>query len=356
MSRVAREYMSYVAGPNNVWAIPGRLTAKFRAKWGLNDLLSDDSEKNRADNRHHAIDAFVVASTDRSLLQKVARATEKTRDRFIENMPDPYSDYSHDNIQKKVDSIVVSYKPDHGKAKAAVKRNQTVGQLHDETAYGKVSEDDKKIILSVRKSVKDLKTQKKINEIADSNIKNSLLNLIDNNPDKKIEKVLAEFSNKTGIKRVKIHVEKDKKTVIPIKNKKGDVYKYYLSGNNYCADIYCSDKGKYARKWQVEIIPMFKAHQPEFEPQWHKDNPTAKKIMRLFINDNVAWDEGEIRKINRVKKMSVDGRLFFLNPKIAKPDNEPNATSVKQLQERNARKIGIDILGRVFDPKQNENS
>ena len=356
MSRTAREYMSYVCGPDNVWAIPGALTSKFRAKWGLNQLLSDDNEKNRADNRHHAIDAFVVACTDRALLQKVARATEKSRERFIKKMPLPFKDFSHDKMQKKVNDIVVSYKPDHGNAKEATKKNRTVGQLHDETAYGFVSETENKIMLSVHKPLRGLNTLKKINEIADGNIREALIGEINKNKEKKIDDILDAFIQKTGTKRVKIHVEKDKKTVIPIRNKMGNIYKYYTSGNNYCADIYCSDKGKNAGKWQVEIIPMFYAHQQDFEPEWHTKHPTAKKIMRLFINDYVAYDDNENRKIVRVKKMNIDGRLFFIDPTISKSEKDPNATSVKQLQERSARKVGIDILGNVFDPQRHEHN
>lgn len=354
MSRMSKEYMSYVCGADNVWVIPGALTSKFRAKWGLNELLSDDSEKNRADNRHHAIDAFVVACTDRGMLQRFAKATEKSRDRFIEEMPPPFEDFSHENMQDMIDSMIVSYKPDHGNAKRAIAQDQTVGQLHDETAYGYVSEIEDKITLSVRKPIRDLKTIKNINEIADENIREKLLNEIEKNKDKKIEDILVEFSQRTGTKRVKIHVEKDKKTVIPIKNEKEEIYKYYLSGNNYCADIYCPDKGKHAGKWHIEIIPMYYAHQQDFEPEWNKKYPTAKKIMRLFINDYLVYEENGERKILRVKKMNVDGRLFFIDPTISKPEKEPNATSVKQLQERNARKVGIDILGNVSDPRRHE--
>jgi len=358
MSKVAREYMSYVCGPNNVWVIPGQLTAKIRSKWGLNELLSDDSKKNREDHRHHSVDAFVVACTSRSMLQKIARASELSRDRFIDEMPPPFTAFKHEKMKDLLDNTTISFKPDHGNAKAAILRKQTVGQLHDETAYGFVSEDiaKGKITLCVRKPLRDLNTIKKITEIVDANIRHFLLSSIEMNEDKKIDTILEEFRQMTGIKRVKIQVEKDKKTVIPIYNKKGEIYKYYLSGSNYCADIYCPNKGEKAGKWHVEIIPMFHAHQPDFEPQWHKQNPTAKKIMRLFINDFVSYNENDERKIRRVKKLSVDGRLFFIDPKIAKSDKEPNATSVKQLQERNARKIGVDILGKVYDPKQkNEN-
>ena len=50
--------------------------------------------------------------------------------------------------------------------------------------------------------------------------------------------------------------------------------------------------------------------------------------------------------------MTIDGRLFFINHIIAKIDKDPNATSVKQMQEKGYRKVGVDILGRVSDPKK----
>jgi CRISPR-associated endonuclease Csn1 len=354
MSKVAREYMSYVCGPNNVWVIPGQLTAKIRSKWGLNELLSNDSKKNREDHRHHSIDAFVVACTSRSMLQKIARASELSRDRFIDDMPLPFNGFQHEEMKDLLDNTTISFKPDHGNAKVAIKRKQTVGQLHDETAYGFVSENIEhgKITLSVRKPLISLDSEKNIKKIVSVTIRNDLLSLIDGKSKNEIKNILTQYSEKYGINRMKIHEEKDKKTVIPIYNKKGEIYKYYLSGSNYCADVYCPNKGKKAGKWQVEIIPMYYAHQPDFEPEWHKQNPTAKKIMRLFINDFIAFDEDGERKIRRVKKLSVDGRLFFIDPKTAKSDKEPNATSVKQLQERNARKIGVDILGKVYDSKQ----
>ena len=359
MSKVAREYTSYICGHDNVWVIPGQFTAKLRSKWGLNELLSDDSKKNREDHRHHSVDAFVVACTSRSMLQKIARASEISRDRFIDEMPPPFKGFQHEEMKKLLDSTTISFKPDHGNAKSAIKKGKTVGSLHKETAYGCVEKNKEKgtIILSVRKAITDLESKKHIEEIADNNIRNKLLTLTDVASKGEMKSILAKFSEQTSIKRVKVHIEKDINSVVPIKDKSGKEYKYYELRSNYCADIYCPNKGEKAGKWQVEIIPMYYAHQPNFEPEWHKEHPTAKKIMHLFINDYVAYDEDDERKIRRVKKMSVDGRMFFIDPKIAKSEKEPNATSIKQLQERNTRKIGVDILGRIYDPIQkNENS
>jgi len=362
MSRIAREYLSYVSGSNNVWAIPGQLTALLRSKWGLNKLLSDNAKKNRHDHRHHSVDAFVVACTSRSMLQKIARASEKTRQRFIEKMPSPFENFNHKEMEKIIDKIVISFKPDHGFAQKAIKDGKTIGQLHDETAFGFVSEDVEKgkITLSVRKDLSYFKSKKQVQEIADEKFKECLLNKIENKSDTEIKTIIEDFFKTNGIRKLKIHLEKDKKTVIPIKNKDGKIYKYYTSGNNYCADIYCPDKGKKAGKWQVEIIPMYYAHQPGFEPAWHKKNPTAKKIMRFFINDMVAYDDEEKIQVRRVRKMT--GNTVYLrehNIAVKEKGKEDIGEQFKpfKLQERNARKIGIDIIGRIYDPlKKNENS
>lgn len=55
------------------------MTEMLRRHWGLNALLSDKERgaakaKNRTDHRHHAIDAAVIAATDRSLINRIAKA------------------------------------------------------------------------------------------------------------------------------------------------------------------------------------------------------------------------------------------------------------------------------------------
>ena len=79
IARLARTYLSTTGA--EVWVTPGRLTADLRHRWGLNSVLGDhnreeafERDKNRNDHRHHALDAVVVAMTDRALLQKVAAA------------------------------------------------------------------------------------------------------------------------------------------------------------------------------------------------------------------------------------------------------------------------------------------
>ena len=52
-----------IDAPVTVQGVTGRVTAQLRKLWGLNNILSDDGKKTRADHRHHAVDALTVACT-----------------------------------------------------------------------------------------------------------------------------------------------------------------------------------------------------------------------------------------------------------------------------------------------------
>lgn len=122
VSKLALEYVKYVC--SDVWAIPGQLTARFRHELGLNSIISElkgvpnDYEnfdkKNRNDHRHHAIDACVIAITDRNLLQKYSRINAK-RNSFskLEPVPKPWDTF-RDHVLRAVSNIIVSHKPNHG--------------------------------------------------------------------------------------------------------------------------------------------------------------------------------------------------------------------------------------------------
>ena len=161
----------------------------------------------------------------------------------------------------------------------------------------------------------------------------------------------------TGIRRVRCHIEKSDSVMIPVKDNGGQIYKYYESGNNSRADIYCATKGKDAGKWKCEIISTYSANQKDFVPEWRRRDPHAKLIMKLHINDMVAYDElnketGQTeRVIARVKKMT-SGLVYFRSHLIAKEeaDKLSKKFSASQMQEKNLRKVYVDAMGKVKDP------
>lgn len=64
-------------GKRTILARPGQLTAKLRRVWGLEDLKKDENGKRLEDDRHHALDAIVVAATTESMLQRLTRAAQE---------------------------------------------------------------------------------------------------------------------------------------------------------------------------------------------------------------------------------------------------------------------------------------
>ncbi len=108
LSRIAKAYLEalYTEG-GHVWVVPGRLTEMLRRHWGLNFRFGAETSmakaKNRHDHRHHAIDAAVIAATDRGLIQKIARLSE-------------------DNVEQNREALAEATPPPWGEAKQALAR------------------------------------------------------------------------------------------------------------------------------------------------------------------------------------------------------------------------------------------
>ncbi len=124
-----REYLlPLVADPlRDLVCIKGQLTAELRHLWGLNSVLRDDglNLKNREDHRHHAVDALVVALTNRSRLQQLAQVRGASIEERAEKLPAPWSNF-RDVVQELVDGIRVSHRS----------VRDLNGALHKETLYG----------------------------------------------------------------------------------------------------------------------------------------------------------------------------------------------------------------------------
>lgn len=350
IARVAKQYLNFICegGPDGVWVTPGKLTSLLRAKWGLNHLLSSKDFKNRNDQRHHAIDAAVVAVTDRGLLQRVSRAASQSRsDRLIESMPAPWEGYRLE-LERDLRRCVVSYKPDHG----------VQGALHNDTAYGLVEERaDGKYEVVHRVPAHTLNKRKDIERIRDAGIREKLIELLSDRKEIPREE-LNKWLEQSGIRRLRVV---DVLSIIPIQNATG-FYKAYKGDSNYCYEIF-SHNGA----WKGRIVSTYQANQPDYQAFMHQSTKFHKEtfegeplMMRLCKGDYVACGENENRKIYQLVKFSK-GKLSLAehneggNLKTRDEDKgdpfryltkSPNA-----LRTSGFRKVLVDPLGRVFDPQ-----
>lgn len=133
ISRVVLEYLQcLLPRPHDALGLKGQQTATLRHHWGLNTVLRHDDIdiKNRDDHRHHAVDAVVVALTDRNRLQQLSAierrgGTARTGEILIE----PWAGFRAD-VEGVVNEINVSHRA----------RRKVAGALHEDTFYGKTNE------------------------------------------------------------------------------------------------------------------------------------------------------------------------------------------------------------------------
>ncbi|MFZ5914695.1 MAG: type II CRISPR RNA-guided endonuclease Cas9 [Pseudomonadota bacterium] len=298
LSRIAKTYLTKICNSNRVWVTPGRLTSMLRGRWGLNSILSDHNRKNRTDHRHHAIDAIVIGVTDRSLLNRIsraaARAEEKDMEKLLDETPEPFPGF-RDEVKAKVQAIIVSHKPDHGRQ----------GALHNDTAYGIVSGPNAKGVSEVvtRVPVTSLKKMADIELIRDESWRERIRAAVEGLPEKEMKQALQNLSDETGLRRIRII---QPLSVIPIKDRKGRIYKGYKGDSNSYYEIFQTPKGK----WDGEVISTFDANQKNFTPRWRQEYPTAPLIMRLFKDDLVELEHDGQRRVMRVVKFS-QGAIYF---------------------------------------------
>ena len=149
ISKAVAEYVRYLfESPHNVLCTKGQLTATLRREWGLNTILQHDNLdlKNRDDHRHHAVDALIVALTNRKRLQDLSRHWG------TKPLNPPWEKFRQD-ADAAINTINVSHRV----------RRKIFGALHEETMYGSTSKEGEYV---VRKPVESL-TLPMIDDIRD---------------------------------------------------------------------------------------------------------------------------------------------------------------------------------------------
>ncbi len=404
LSRTARAYLAHLydeknAGKNFVRVIPGRMTALLRRGWGLEGMLrkGEGAGKTRDDHRHHAIDAFVAANTTQGLVQDfhqaASSAQHQAEERLAKLTPKPWDGFDRNEVKRFIDRTVVSYKPDHGTRGVAGK---TTGQLHKATAYGLLDDpkpDGGSIKVVRRIKLESVDKRKDLESVRDPKLQEALLKIWDQvvaqkpaldkenreqaaREERKERKRLegSHFFERVSsdgvllrgqrhyVRRVRVV---EKQSVISIKDKAGKAYKGYVRGDNAFADAWRMRDGS----WRTVVVPTFEFNQPgfaieKFRPTDKSGRPdsTAKRLMRLHIDDMGALGEGENRRIVRVRKITnaQTGVRIVLDAhneaNVARRSKDPKDPMKEteyrtgQLQRQGFRRVGVDEIGRVFDP------
>jgi CRISPR-associated endonuclease Csn1 len=137
------------APKRRVFTRPGALTDRMRRGWGLQWIKKNDRGERISDDRHHALDAVVVAATTESMMQKLTKAFQeeeaKGSPRDFRDLPEPWQGF-RDEVIAAVGGVFVS----------RAERRRARGEAHAATIRS-ISERDGVKQVYERKRVADLK-------------------------------------------------------------------------------------------------------------------------------------------------------------------------------------------------------
>ncbi|MDR3110638.1 MAG: hypothetical protein LBU65_13300, partial [Planctomycetaceae bacterium] len=333
------------SGKQRIFVVPGQATARLRRIWGLNGILGPNALKNpdilteenpsqavganvhktkyRADHRHHAIDAFVIANCTPEIIQRWAAEEEKrdfarikNKERYRLDIPSPYGD-CFPVVREVVKTIIVSHRGDH----------RISGALHDEQPK-KLSDKEFKIEIAANE-----KKQNRKNKLVFKSGENHHIEVFErqSKKDKKsIEwdvEVVTFYDVYQRMRFVKLQEKYRKKEVsIPQENLKG-----IKEGN---------------RKPVISPDCRFALHKDDFVKIYRnkeeKENDKDGKKGELFRVVGINGD-------GRIKiQHHLDARTWnqSMNNEYKERYHEGNLTTLSTLQGRLAP-VFVDVLGRI---------
>lgn len=343
MSREARDYLRQICP--SVQATKGGLTAKLRRFWGLHTLLPrEDGEdaKNRADHRHHAIDAAVIALTTPAALHRLSKASARDGRVRADDFPPPWERF-RDEMVEKVNSMIVSHRPSR----------KVSGALHEATSYGKINEPGK---YRYRVPVAKL-TAPQLDKIRDPRIQAIIKTQVERHgtPEKAAEHCFLENGNgkRIPIKKVRIVEHKTEAALLPIRDGDGKKYRYLDIGNNNHVEIFESPDSK---KWKGRFVTTMEAAQRARRTREQIINRTPnadmagwKFIMSLSANEAVWIGNGGKAILYRVQWISGPDNRIGLRMHHAAGAEKQDGVFIKKppnvLRQLGCKKTLVTVIG-----------
>lgn len=383
MSRLACDYLGLLYGGRvhpedgrRILPSPGGVTAYLRQRWDLNAILGHPDKKERADHRHHAIDALVIALTGPSEVKKLSEAAQSAEglydDRLFDKVDPPWEGRLLEEAFEAVQGINVS-------SRVGRKLND---RLHMGTIFSKPLPDvddngkpklDKHgkpvLIHHVRRKLENIKSGE-INEIVDPRIreivKKKLADLGGGDPTKAFADKNNHPYTRTPDGRVipihKVRIRKSDNPILVGTSQKPNRSKprYVAPGSNHHMEIVAVlDKNGAEKKWEGIIVSTFDANQRHREglPVIQRDHgPNRRFKFSLAGGEHVQMEhQPGVRILYRVKVISK-GEIEIRLHSDARPDKvlrdsggrsglRPTPDKLRKLK---ARKVTVDPLGNIL--------
>ena len=349
-------------GKLRVQVVPGQATARLRQLWKLNAILGPnrpEDKKYRADHRHHAIDALVIAHCTPAIVKKLAEESEKADEeklhdrKYSISIPEPQDNFVM-VVRSAVDKINVSFRANR----------KVSGGFHKGSNYsnpqfvieGEGKKAKKIEYRYIRKEVKDM-TMKDIEAIVDPKVREIVLKKLE---DKDIGGDPKKFSDKKNLPRI------DGKRKIPIRKArirdkvgtmtvgKNGRERHVASGNNHHMEVveFRNKKGKV--EWDCKMVTMFDAYQRcrRHEPIICRDHGQDTEFVFSLAKDEYIQRKEEDGTWSLWRIHGLTGnKIKITRHNDARPSAEVEKESgtrpaIGTLRER-IRKVKVDVLGKV---------
>ncbi len=344
------------AAPVTVQTVSGRVTAQLRRLWGLNNILSEDGEKTRADHRHHAIDALVVACAHPGMTQDLSRYWQAKDDPVAPKPPPldpPWRDIRADAAAWK-EKILVSHRV----------RKKVSGPLHDEMPLGYTKHDVAKGGKTLGVYVKRMQVEKlsldtlriaDVREISrsakfvvrDEAIRRRLLANLESSGKKPVQayppypRVSADGPE---IRKARVLTVQQKELMVGVANG------YVDPANNHHIAVYRLASGKIC----FEVVSLFEGSRrlARHEPIVRRDGPQgARFVMSLAAGDSIgipACANGGVSytKLRVVAGIWASGQVV-IRPLSDAVGAEVTQPTISALLRDGYKKVSIDPIGRA---------
>ncbi len=378
---------------DDVVCVKGQHTAELRRRWGLDTVLGElpncpawreaqelpPGQKNRLDHRHHAIDAIVIALTDRKRLYQLAQASRGRDAKLDEPWP---------NFRREVAAVIERINVSHRV------RRKVSGQLHDATIYAPTNTPDRYVY---RKFLEQLSLAE-VPHIRDPRIRQLVEDRLRQHglePGRGKGAIPAEVWNKplmmpardarssTVIRRVRLL--KPSKSLVPIRGGTA----YVEPGNTHHLCLFELDASDGQKKRVAVFVSMLEAANRLREQQrlikevakqlrarglrgralreqlarerrriltevaplvrrQHPDHPEAHFLMSLSNNELVLLEhEGKFELYRLQTSASTSQQMWFRHHAACGKTSDKIGKVSKKPSTFQGRKVTVDPLGRI---------
>jgi len=349
-------------GTRRVDVCTGGLTAWLRSGWGIDGLLGETPDKNRADHRHHAVDAIIIALSDARAVQTLARAASEAdklgKRRAFEHIDEPWSGF-RDEADKAIQDVIVSHR----------QSRKVTGPLHDQSIYSRPIGNPDSGEHRIRKELFKLTVSEiRDGKIVDKRALEAIRAVVkvklgtDNPKPQNLTKLFADPANAPMVKgnegkmvRLrKVRVKADAGRKIGT----GPSERWVQPANNHHTVIVEVKDAKGLVRWEDRPVQLIDAYARQAAKHPIVNREVGEKEQFLFSLANGEHvemnhvDDATVREIYRVTTISKGDNWFKpISDARTKADANKDHAYVRaggdKLRKLRARKVHITYLGEV---------